>query len=50
MVSEETFAFCPLLKRVLQDKPKTNVLDLFNDAKERKTYLKIAAPMVRYTK
>lgn len=31
-------------------KPKTNVADLFRNARESGTYLKICAPMVRYSK
>ncbi|XP_022117155.2 tRNA-dihydrouridine(20a/20b) synthase [NAD(P)+]-like isoform X2 [Pieris rapae] len=32
------------------EKQKTNVINLFNKAKEEKTYLKISAPMVRYSR
>lgn len=32
------------------EKPKTNLLDLFSDAKRDQTYLRISAPMVRYSK
>ncbi|XP_058115998.1 tRNA-dihydrouridine(20a/20b) synthase [NAD(P)+]-like [Anopheles ziemanni] len=34
----------------MEEKVKTNIHDLFSSAAERKTYLKICAPMVRYSK
>ncbi|ETN67283.1 tRNA-dihydrouridine synthase [Anopheles darlingi] len=34
----------------MEDKPKTIIRDLFENARERRTFLKICAPMVRYSK
>uniref|UniRef100_A0AAG5CV90 tRNA-dihydrouridine(20a/20b) synthase [NAD(P)+] n=1 Tax=Anopheles atroparvus TaxID=41427 RepID=A0AAG5CV90_ANOAO len=34
----------------MEEKVKTNIQDLFSSAAERKTFLKICAPMVRYSK
>lgn len=31
-------------------KTKTNINDLFQDAKSNQTYVKVCAPMVRYSK